>query len=220
MLYDNEERHYIDEFPQHQVRISQGFWMGQTEVTQGQYKLIMNSQPWFGRDCVQESADNPAVYVSWEDAVEFCKKLSQRECKTYRLPTDAEWEYACRAGATTRFSFGNDVSSLGDFAWCRSNAYEVDQEYAHSVGQKKSNLWALYDMHGNVTEWCNDWYDNGSYSNSPSVDPPGPPSGTYRSLRGGTWLNAWPSQRCSFRSKNHSRHRSNDVGFRIVRSQP
>ena len=73
------------------------------------------------------------------------------------------------------------------------SGYEVDQEYAHSVGQKKSNLWALYDMHGNVTEWCNDWYDNGYYSNSPSVDPPGPPSGTYRSLRGGTWLNAWPS---------------------------
>ena len=179
----SKEERFGNEGPQHRVRISRDFYMSQTEVTQGQYKSVMNTQPWSGESYVQESDSNPAVYVSWNDAVEFCRKLSQQEGKTYRLPTEAEWEYACRAGTTTCFSFGDSDSSLGDYAWFCGNAWDVDQKYAHRVGQKKPNRWNLYDMHGNVFEWCNDWYDRNYYSNSPVFDPQGPASGSSRVVR-------------------------------------
>jgi len=217
--YDINEKYFADEFPQHEVRISEGFWMGQTEVTQGQYKSVMNAQPWSGKPMVQESANNPAVYVTWENAMEFCRKLSQKEGKTYRLPTEAEWEYACRAGATTRFSFGDSDSFLGDYAWFSDNSYKVDEKYAHAVGQKKPNPWGMHDMHGNVWERCSDRYDKDYYSNSPNVDPNGPSSGNYRSLRGGSWLDDVLNLRCSCRGLlpvNRDAH----IGFRVVRSQP
>ena len=217
--YNVVESWFADEFPQHQVRISEGFWMGQTEVTQGQYKSVMNAQPWSGKPVAQESANNPAVYVTWEDAAAFCRKLSQQEGKTYRLPTEAEWEYACRAGTTTRFSFGDSDSSLGDYAWCRSNTFEVGQNYAHSVRQKKPNLWGLYDMHGSVWEWCSDFYDEDCYSNSPSVDPEGPPIGIHRSLRGGSWYRDGYYLRCSRRDDFYPGNRFKHIGFRVVRSQ-
>ena len=214
--YDTKEEYFKGEFPQHQVCISTGFWMGQTEVTQGQYKSVMNAQPWSGENYVQEDANNPAVCVSWDDAAAFCRKLSQQEGETYRLPTEAEWEYACRAGTTTRFSFGDSDSSLGNYAWFNGNAYDVDQKYAHSVGQKKPNPWGLYDIHGNVDEWCSDWYDD-YYSNSPSVDPKGPSPGVFRSLRGGSWNSVEHLLRCAWRLPGY---RSVIVGFRVVRSQP
>ncbi|OHB78205.1 MAG: hypothetical protein A2Z25_13400 [Planctomycetes bacterium RBG_16_55_9] len=217
--YNMYEEQFADEFPQHQVHISKGFWMGQTEVTQGQYKSVMNAEPWSGQDNVQEDANNPAVFVSWDDAVEFCTKLSQKEGITYRLPTEAEWEYACRAGTTTRFSFGNRDSSLGDYAWFYGNAaYYLGGDYAHSVGQKKPNRWGLYDMHGNVSEWCSDWYDENYYSNSPSVDPKGPSHGRIRCLRGGSWDSDGVYLRCSFRNYLIFPGLRTDVdGFRVVR---
>jgi len=213
--YDKKEKDFADEFPQHEVRISKGFRMGQTEVTQGQYKSVMNAQPWSGKAYVQEDANNPAVYVSWDDAVEFCRRLSQQEGRRYRLPTEAEWEYACRAGTTTRFSFGDNDSSLGDYAWFDGNADKMGQDYAHPVGQKIPNLWGLYDMHGNVFEWCSDYYDQKYYSNSPSVDPNGPSSGISRSLRGGSWDNGQSYLRCSYRSA-YRVSRGLLVGFRVV----
>ncbi|MGB2863604.1 MAG: SUMF1/EgtB/PvdO family nonheme iron enzyme [Sedimentisphaerales bacterium] len=213
--YDKKEKDFANEFPQYEVRISKGFWMGQTEVTQGQYKSVMNAQPWSGKAYVQEDANNPAVYVSWDDAVEFCRRLSQQEGRRYRLPTEAEWEYACRAGTTTRFSFGASDSSLGDYAWFDGNADKVGQDYAHPVGQKIPNLWGLYDMHGNVFEWCSDYYDEKYYSNSPSVDPNGPPSGISRSLRGGSWDNGGSHLRSSYRS-DYPVSRGLLVGFRVV----
>jgi len=214
------EDNITNEFPQHQVRISEGFWMGQTEVTQDQYKSVMNAQPWSGKPMVQELANNPAVHVSWSDAVAFCRKLGQKEGKTYRLPTEAEWEYACRAGTTTRFCFGDSHSSLGDHAWFYDNAYEVDERYAHAVGQKKLNLWGLYDMHGNVWEWCSDWYAKDYYSNSPSVDPNGPSSGDARSLRGGAWNCNENGLHCSYRSGLSPVNGNAVIGFRVVRSRP
>jgi formylglycine-generating enzyme required for sulfatase activity len=204
----------------HIVKISKDFWIGQTEVTQGQYKSVMNTQPWSGENFVQEDANNPAVHVAWEDAAEFCTKLSKQEGKTYRLPTEAEWEYACRAGTTTRFSFGDSDSSLGDYAWFYNNAYKMGQQYAHRVGQKKPNPWGLYDMHGNVWEWCSNWYGKDYYSKSPSVDPKGPISGDSRSLRGGSWYLNEFLLRCSFRYRNPPNYRSAFVGFRVVCSQP
>ncbi|MBW7988876.1 MAG: formylglycine-generating enzyme family protein [Planctomycetes bacterium] len=216
----NEKDHYIDEGPQHQVHISEGFWMGQTEVTQGQYKSVMNAEPWSGNKCVQEDANNPAVFMRWDKAAEFCRKLSQQEGKTYRLPTEAEWEYACRAGTTTRFSFGDSDSSLGDYAWFNDNTSTVDQKYAHSVGQKKPNPWGLSDMHGNVCEWCSDFCGVDYYSYSPIVDPKGPSSGDARSLRGGSWGHFKNDLRCSERSRGYPGISSSNFGFRVVRSQP
>jgi len=241
--YYRKEEDFADEFPQHQVRISKGFWMGQTEVTQGQYKSVMKESPWSvaksfqkvldpavdviksipsllsGAKSFQKDPDCPAGFVSWYKAVEFCRKLSEKEGKTYRLPNEAEWEYACRAGTTTRFSFGDSDSSLDDYAWYRSNAHEVDQKYAHQVGLKKPNPWGLYDLHGNVWEWCSDFYDKDYYSNSPSVDPKGPPAGSARSLRGGSWLDLGSGLHCSSRHSSDPDTRVLLIGFRVVRSQ-
>jgi uncharacterized repeat protein (TIGR02543 family) len=210
---------YGPEFPQHKVRISEDFWMGQTEVTQGQYESVMNAQPWSGKPSVQEDPNNPAVYVSWYNAVDFCRKLSQREGETYRLPTEAEWEYACRAGTTTRFSFGDSGSSICDYAWYKRNSWDEGQKYAHPVGQKKSNPWGLYDMHGNVREWCSDYYDDDYYSNSPSVDPKGPSTSYYRSLRNGSWDIRERYLRCAYRTGYKPDLRNHYFGFRVVRSQ-
>jgi formylglycine-generating enzyme required for sulfatase activity len=213
--YDKKEKNFANEFPQHPVRISKGFWMGRTEVTQGQYMSVMNAQPWSGKAYVQEDANNPAVYVSWDDAVEFCRKLSQKEGKTYRLPTEAEWEYACRAGTATRFSFGSSDSSLEDYAWFDGNADKVGQDYAHPAGQKIPNPWGLYDMHGNVFEWCSDYYDEKYYSNSLSVDPKGPSTGISRSVRGGSWDSRGNYLRSSYRS-DYPVSSGLLVGFRVV----
>jgi len=213
--YDKREKDFAGEFPQHPVRISKGFWMGQTEVTQSQYMSVMNVQPWSGKTYVQVDANNPAVYVSWDDAAAFCRKLSQREGRNYRLPTEAEWEYACRARTTTRFGFGDSDSSLGDYAWFDGNADKAGQDYAHPVGQKKPNLWGICDMHGNVFEWCSDFYDKKYYSNSPSVDPSGPSSGISHSLRGGSWDDTGSRLRCSYRS-GYRVSRGLLVGFRVI----
>jgi formylglycine-generating enzyme required for sulfatase activity len=158
--------------------------------------------------------------VTWDDAVEFCSRLSQQEDKAYRLPTEAQWEYACRAGTTTHFSFGDNDSALGDYAWYRNNTYDMDQRYPHPVGQKRPNPWGLHDMHGNVYEWCSDFYDEDYYSNSPSVDPAGPPLGEARSVRGGSWLVRAHALRCSVRVGLVPGVRYVYVGFRVVRSQP
>jgi formylglycine-generating enzyme required for sulfatase activity len=146
---------------QHNVAISKSFYMQTTEVTQRQWKAVMGTEPWKGQEYskyVKEGANYPASYVSWDDAVAYCKKLSEKERKTYRLPTEAEWEYACRAGTETRWSFGDDENKLGDYAWYDKNAWDIDEKYAHQVGLKKSNAFGLYDMHGNVFEWCHDYY--------------------------------------------------------------
>jgi formylglycine-generating enzyme required for sulfatase activity len=215
---DSVERRSTDEFPQHQVRISEGFWMGQTEVTQGQYESVMNARPWSGRVGVQENVNNPAVYVSWDEAAEFCTKLNQREGKTYRLPTEAEWEYACRAGSTTQYFFGDDQGQLDKYAWHTNNS----NGSTHPVGKKTPNKWGLYDMHGNVWEWCSDCFNKDYYSNSPSADPKGPPTDVFgaRSMRGGSCYNVELNLRCSRRRYLSPGVHLNYVGFRVVRSQP
>ncbi|MFM8727471.1 MAG: formylglycine-generating enzyme family protein [Planctomycetaceae bacterium] len=188
--------------------------MGRTEVTQGQWKKVMGTEPWKGKEYVREGDDYPAVDVSWDDAVEFCKKLSAMEGKVYRLPTEAEWEYACRGGTKTAFSFGNDEAELGKYAWFDGNARDIDERYAHSVAQKQANAFGLYDMHGNVWEWCSDWYDD--YSSTPLTDPRGPSSGTSRVLRGGSWDNGPNNVRCARRGDSTPGLRGNDFGFRLV----
>ncbi|MHC4120891.1 MAG: SUMF1/EgtB/PvdO family nonheme iron enzyme, partial [Planctomycetota bacterium] len=211
--YGRKESDFANEFPQHEVNISEDFWMGQTEVTQRQYMLVMNEQPWLRRN-VQKHPDCPAGLVSWYKAIEFCRRLSQMEGKTYRLPTEAEWEYACRAGIETRFSFVDDDSVLGDYAWFSGNSNNSPRV----VEKKQPNPWGLYDMHGNVTEWCNDWYDPNYYSNSPAEDPQGPSSGTERCCRGGSFYShGSDGLRCSFRTKQFPNGEYRGLGFRVVR---
>jgi formylglycine-generating enzyme required for sulfatase activity len=205
-----------DEGPQHRVEITKAFYMGRTEVTQGQWRGVMGTEPWKGESRVQEGEQNAASYINWDDATEFCRRLSQREGKTYRLPTEAEWEYACRAGTTTRFHFGDDESQLGEYAWFDGNAYYKDEKYAHRVGQKKPNPFGLYDLHGNVYEWCGDWYDSDYYASSPLRDPRGPNSGSSRVLRGGSWRHEPYYVRCAYRSSGTPDDRNYGPGFRVV----
>lgn len=214
----NESNRDSDE-NQHKVTLTKGFYMQTTEVTQEQWKLVMGTQPWSGKDFVRDADNNPAVYVSWNDAQEFIKKLNSKEGGgKYRLPTEAEWEYTCRAGSTTRFCFGNSDSQLGDYAWYEKNAWDAGDKYAHRVGVKKPNAWGLYDMHGNVWEWCQDWY--GNYSSGSVTDPKGPSSVSYRVLRGGGWYIIARGCRSAnrFSESPGGRGRSRGLGFRLSRT--
>jgi formylglycine-generating enzyme required for sulfatase activity len=184
-----EEDGWEKDEKQHQVDISNDYYLGVTEVTQGQYERVMGTNPSDNqkRDIrMSDSSMYPVERVSWEDAVEFCKNLSdlpeeKKEGRVYRLPTEAQWEYACRAGSMTQYSFGESSRSIGDYAWLQGNS----NNRIHPVGQKKPNAWGLYDMHGNVWEWCSDWYDK--YPKGPVSDPGGPKEGTFRVLRGGSY---------------------------------
>jgi len=206
-----------DDETQHKVRISKAFYMQTTEVTQGQWKEVMGTAPWKGKSYVKEGPNYAASYVSWDDAIAYCKKLSEKEGKTYRLPTEAEWEYACRAATETRWSFGNDEKELGDYAWYEENALDIDEKYAHQVGLKKPNAFGLYDMHGNVYEWCHDYFEEDYYKQSPEKDPTGPTSGSFRVFRGGSWNDITRFSRSANRYGGDADNRNNVVGFRLVR---
>jgi len=200
------------------VTLTKSFHLGRTVVTQGQWEAVMGTTPWKGKPFVKEGDDYAASYVSWEDAVEFCRKLSEKEGVEYRLPTEAEWEYACRAGTTTAYSFGDDESQLGEYAWYAGNASLVGEEYAHIVGQKKPNPWGLHDMHGNVWEWCQDVY--GEYARGDVTDPMGSPQGEIRVLRGGAFGNLASNLRSAYRGGNQPVNRYNYNGFRAARTYP
>jgi formylglycine-generating enzyme required for sulfatase activity len=159
----------------------------------------------------------PVDTLNWDEAVKFCEVLSSRPAekragRVYRLPTEAEWEYACRAGTTTAYSFGDDESLLGDFAWFTGNA----GNQTHAVGQKRPNAWGLYDMHGNVWEWCSDWY--GDHSGNAVSDPQGVASGSIRVLRGGGWGHSARGCRSAFRHAGSPSYRSGNLGFRLALS--
>ncbi len=206
-----------DDETQHPVTISKPFYMQTTEVTQEQWKALMGTEPWQGERYVKEGPDYVATYVSWDDAVAYCKKLSEKESVTYRLPTEAEWEYACRAETKTTWSFGDDEASLGDYAWHDKNAYDIDVRGAHQVGLKKPNAFGLYDMHGNVYEWCHDYFEEDYYKQSPAKDPTGPTSGSFRVFRGGSWDFYTRNARSAFRFGRVADFRFFNFGFRLVR---
>ena len=215
--YSGEQDSYSDEDPQHQVTISSGFWMGKYELTQAQWTAVMGTTPWSGQSYVLDDPDSPAVYVSWNDAQSFISALNTLTGKTFRLPTEAEWEYACRAGTTERFYWGDDSAySVGDaYCWWTYNAWDVNERYAHVVGLKLPNAWGLYDMSGNVREWCNDWY--GTYPSGSVTDPEGPSSGSYRVLRGGCWGSIGTYCRSAYRSNTYPSYTISDIGFRLSR---
>ena len=214
-----------DETPQHKVRISKSFQTGIHEVTLGQFKKFIAGA---GRDDLltddfikyNSHGDSAAVsWVSWDDAQSFISWLNRKEGgRHYRLPTEAEWEYAARAGTTTKYSWGNSERQAGNYAWYDKNAWDVGDKYAHSVGRKKSNPWGLYDMHGNVWEWVQDWYGGSYYSNSPANDPKGPSSGGSRVYRGGGWIYVARYLRSASRSNGSPGYRGSDLGFRLLRT--
>lgn len=212
------------EMPQHEVKISSPFLISVCEVTQQQFTKVMGTTPWQDKPLTTTGANVAASYVSWDDATEFCRTLSKSEICTYRLPTEAEWEYVCRATTTSSFSFGDDQRQIGDFAWVDNNSYKVGEQYAHAVGQKLPNVWSLYDMHGNVCEWCSDFH--GSYadqlkaSNGKSlVDPAGPENGRHHVWRGGGFSdNATNSRSACRNSYGRVDYRPEFMaGFRVVR---
>ena len=202
---DSEQGRARNEGPQHEVIITKPFYIGVTEVTQAQYEAVMGTNP-----SKFKGATNPVETVSWDDAVEFCKKLSEKTGKAVRLPTEAEWEYACRAGSKTGFSFGDADDGLGDYAWYDANSGGT----THPVAKKKPNAWGLYDMHGNDFEWCADWY--GDYPKGAATDPQGPASGSSRVLRGGAWTDN--PNRCRSADRDHYSpgQLSSCYGFRVV----
>jgi len=211
----SEAQRGSDEGPQHRVRITQAFYMGKCEVTQSQYERVMGTNP-----SRFKGADNPVETVSWNDATEFCRKLSQRAGKQVRLPTEAEWEYACRAGTTTPFHYGNSLgSSQANFNGNRpygGAAKGTCSKKTTSVGSFAANAWGLHDMHGNLMEWCADWYDKGYYGKNPGQDPTGPASGDSRVYRGGSWFVHGHLCRSADRYRGGPTNHSGNIGFRVV----
>lgn len=206
-----------DEGPVHSVTISKAFHLGRAAVTQSVWEAIMGTRPWSGKDYVREDADSPATYVSWEDAGAFLAALNEKESgEPYRLPTEAEWEYACRAGTASSLSFGDDTAQLRKFAWFKENAWDVGEQYAHRVGQKQPNPWELSDMHGNVWEWCQDLY--GAYGAEAQTDPQGGEKGDARVLRGSGFASDARALRSAFRYSFSSGRQFHCVGFRPLRA--
>ena len=200
------------EKPPHRVGISQAFYLQTAEVSQGQWKKVMGNNPSFFKEC---GDDCPVEQVSWDDALEFIKKLNVLESTDrYRLPTEAEWEYACRAGRATEFSFGDDGSRLGEHAWFEGNSDEA----AHRGSAKKPNPWGLYDMHGNVWEWVeddwHDWYDGAPADGRAGVDRP---RGSHRAIRGGSWESVEFDCRSAVRFGEKAGNRSFSLGFRVAK---
>ncbi|HVC94603.1 MAG TPA: formylglycine-generating enzyme family protein [Pirellulales bacterium] len=275
-LPPNVRRDLLDhELPRHRVRVTRPFYMGAYEVTLRQFLVFYHAakyktdaerdgkpnwgynrdgdniksttfRPWAPGWKIAQ--DHPAVYVSWNDAVAFCNWLSKKEGKKYRLPTEAEWEYACRAGTETRYSCGDDAEELvrvGNVAdednrrhWPKSITIIENNNkkqtnipfpalpgrdgygYTAPVGKFRANAFGLYDMHGNAWEWCSDRYDEHYYENSPTDDPKGPSAGTLRVLRGGGWNDSSPAGlRCAFRGSNDPVDRDRGIGFRVVCEQ-
>ncbi len=202
-----------------EVTLTKGFWLGKYEVTQSEWTQVMSIEPWKGE---REGDDIPATHICWDDAMEFCRKLTERERKAgripedwgYTLPTEAQWEHACRAGTKTKFSFGDNDSKIGEYAWIIDNALNAGED-VHNVGLKKPNPWGLHDLHGNLFEWCRDAY---AETLPGGRDPVVMSKKSLRVLRGGSW------QFISWRSRSACRNwwvsSAQDfiLGFRVALS--
>jgi formylglycine-generating enzyme required for sulfatase activity len=214
---------YYAESTLHQVRLL-AFWLGKHQVTQLQWETVMGNNP-----SRFKNPKNPVEQISWEDAVEFCKQLSAKTDKEFRLPSESEWEYACRAGTTTEYCYGDsgidndyyewnsDVipKQLGEYAWYHNNS----DGKPHLVGQKRPNPWGLYDMHGNVTEWCQDWWHE-DYKGAPEDGNAWEmPTSDWKVFRGGSWAMSWSECKSSFRWGSPPGGWSGRFGFRIAMNE-
>ena len=205
---------------QHEVTISKDYYLGVHEVTQAQYEKVIGKNPSHFQGAIvgNENADLPVEQVSWDDAVAFCKKLSdlpeeKKAGRVYRLPTEAQWEYACRAGSKTAYSFDDEEGLLPVYGWFIRNS----SQRTHTVGLLEPNAWGLYDMHGNVWEWCSDWHEE--YPKGAVSDPSGPREGSGRVSRGGGWGLVAAFCRSASRNWYDPSFRDNrDNGFRVALS--
>lgn len=257
-LFNGKESSFEDEHPQHRVQITKPFYLGVHEVTVGQFRRFVTATGYKteaetdgeggygwneadgkfeGRDPkynwknagFSQNDDHPVVNVTWNDAVAFCAWLTRQEGIEYRLPTEAEWEYACRAGTETMFFYGDDPEGLarvGNVAdgtakskWKNYSSFDYleardEHIFTAPVGEYRVNAFGLYDMHGNVYEWCSDWY--GDYESGLAVDPTGAKTGSDRVCRGGSWSNAPPSCRSAYRYGDSPDYRDSDLGFRVA----
>ena len=213
----NEPGRDSDEGPQHQVRLTRPFYMQTTEVTQAQWETVMGNNPSYFSGCPTCPVEN----VSWNDVQEFITKMNARGEGTYSLPTEARWEYAARAGSTTAF-YNGDITelecgydpNLDAIGWyCYNSGSKT-----HAVAGKAPNAWGLYDMSGNVWEWCSDWFASDYYSNSPPDDPQGPSTGASRVFRGGSWLISARRCRSADRDYGPPDSRPSYFGFRLALS--
>lgn len=205
------------ESPVHKVLISKDFYIGRYHITQEQYLKIMGNNP-------SEFPGNstlPVDSVSYFDAKKFCELISKSTGRQFSLPSEAQWEYACRAGTSSPFNFGSILN--GDNANCKGSDLPYGTEHkgvflakTSPVGSYKANAWGLYDMHGNLFHWCNDWYDEKYYINSPKIDPQGPLKGEFRCVRGGAWDYYAKYCRSGFRGRLLPSKKYNNVGFRVV----
>jgi formylglycine-generating enzyme required for sulfatase activity len=214
-----------DEGPPHRVRLTRPFYAGVYPVTQKEYAAVMGDNPAHFRKGHGGGPSHPMEQVSWDDAVEFCRRLSELPAekqakRVYRLPTEAEWEYACRAGTETPFCFGESLSSEQanfdggrPYGTAKTGGY---LEKTSKVGAYPANAWGLHDVHGNVWEWCGDWYGENCYGRTPEADPAGPARGDRRVLRGGSWNNSGHLCRSARRNKYPPEFRNDTIGFRVV----
>ena len=212
------EKYYLDETPQHKVCVDE-FWMGIHEVSQREWQKVMEFNP----AVFQEDLDFPVEMVSWDDAQLFINKLNElNNSSEFRLPTEAEWEYAARAGTTTMYNTGDTITGAqanfnGTFPFAM-NLRDVYRKSPTKAGSFPANAFGLYDMHGNVWEWCGDWYQSDYYQKSPDRNPSGPETGQMRVLRGGSWFRYSAHVRSATRYKNKAVGQFADTGFRLVKS--
>jgi formylglycine-generating enzyme required for sulfatase activity len=210
--YPDVNREWFEsEKPRHRVTISQPFYLGIHPVTQAQWEAVMGSNPSY----FEGKPDHPVEQVSWEEVQQFLQRLNdRRDGNLYRLPSEAQWEYACRAGSTDAYCFGDEEGQLGKYAWYGNNAGVT----THPVGQKQPNAWGLYDMHGNVWEWVQDWY--GPYTADALTDPSGPTTGAGRVVRGGCWYDPAQYARSAYGYRDPPGDRIDVLGFRCLSSAP
>jgi formylglycine-generating enzyme required for sulfatase activity len=223
---DTEREAQSNEKPRHAVTISRPFYLARYEVTQAQWEVVMGtsaytlsrSNPYYSMPGMSERVRRPSnpVTVSWDDAQVFIQKLNEREGRhSYRLPTEAEWEYAARAGTTTAYSFGDDARQLDRYAW---HSEDFATGSMHTVGRKLPNPWGLHDVHGNVWEWVQDWYADRYPGSGPTTDPTGPATGSSKVVRGGSWHVTAGSWRSAVRKPYEPDYRGISIGFRVARN--
>ena len=208
---ENEPVRDKDESPLHKVEISKPFYFGMYEITQQQFEAIMGYNPSIFDD-FETSANHPVENVTWKEADLFIKKLNELNIGHFRMPAEAEWEYACRAGTQTPYFWGTQMKENGqsEYTWANSRSMAM----THPVGEKKPNPWGLYDMSGNVWEWCSDWY--GPYTEKATTDPEGQESGKNKVFRGDSWYDFYESHRCANRHRHTIDKGYTAIGFRVV----
>lgn len=219
--YAGEQDSIDSEDPQHQVSLPADFWMGKYEVTKAQWQAVMDTTPWSGQNYMIDDPDSPAVYISWDDAKAFIASLNTYTGEAFRLPSESEWEYACRAGSTTRFYWGDDpdYSLIYNYAWWKGNAWDADQRYAHRTGLKQPNVWGLYDMGGNAWELCEDDWHNG-YTDAPADGSAwiNSPRSIARIQRGGSVEFDGKICRSAGRAFTYLTTKTGFLGFRLAKS--